>query len=297
MMKRITVIWVACLLSLSAFAQQLPQFSQYVMNQYAINPAVAGSHDALEIKSTNRYQWTGIKDAPRTYTLSLTNPLADGTMGVGAYIFTDIVGPTRRIGIQASYAYHFQVTDDMKIGAALSGGILEYTIDGDKISLTDSNDPALINTLGRTTVFDAKAGIYAYTDKFYLGFSIPQIVQNNLQLHDGIETFSRIESHYFFYAGYKYDVTDEIMLEPSLLIKTVVPTPTRFDMTLRGHYQEKFWLGASYRLDDAMVAMMGYTWEDRILFGYSYDLTLSDLQGYSGGSHELMLGLKLGKLK
>lgn len=295
MRKRILTI-VAVLFGLNMIGQQLPQFSQYLTNEYAINPAVAGSVDALEIRSNNRYQWSGINDAPRTYTLSMTNPIAQGKMGVGAYLYTDIVGPTRRIGFQASYAYHFTVTDDMKIALALSAGILEYTVDGDKIDLAQPDDPSLINTLGRTTVFDAKGGFYAYTDDFYLGFAVPQLAQNNLQIHPSFESVSRIESHYIAYAGYKYQLNDDFVLEPSFLLKSVVPVPTKLEFSLRAHYMDKLWLGTSYRLNDAFVAVLGYTWEDRIVFAYSHDFTTSDLNGYSNGTHELMIGLNLSKL-
>lgn len=295
MMKNSFALVFCLILCVSIGAQQLPQYSQYLMNSYAINPAVAGSSGDLEIRSNNRYQWTGIKDAPRTYTLSLTNPIADGKMGVGAYLYTDIVGPTRRVGLQGSYAYHFQVTDDMKIATALSLGVLEYSVDAGKIDLRESDDPHLSELLGRTLVMDAKVGLYAYTDEFYLGFSIPQLAQNNLEIYDEVSTVSRIESHYYAFAGYKYDLNEEIMLEPSVMIKSVVPTPLRVDISMKGHYQDKFWLGASLRLDDAFVAMIGYTWEDRMVFGYSYDFTTSDLSGYSSGSHELMIGLNLTK--
>jgi len=278
-------------------AQQLPQFSQYLLNDYAVNPAVAGSRDALEIRSNNRLQWTGIQDAPRTYTLSFSDPIANGKMGIGAYLFTDVVGPTRRIGLQGSYAYHFKATDELNIGIALSVGLLEYTIDGDKIRLEEENDPARINTLGRSRVFDSKAGVYVHTDKLFIGFSIPQFFQSNLNLYDVDEPKSRIETHYFAYAGYKLDVSENIMIEPSFMVKSVVPTPAAIDLSLRAFYQQKIWIGSSFRMNDAVVAMLGYKWEDRIVFAYSYDLSMSDITGYSGGTHELMIGLDLSKLK
>lgn len=295
MKMRSLLTLLSILASTAMMAQQIPQFSQYLLNDYAVNPAVAGARDAIEIRSNNRLQWVGIKDAPRTYTLSLTNPISEGKMGVGAYIFTDIVGPTRRIGVQGSYAYHWKIDENFTIGTALSVGLTEYTLDGDKINLENNDDPSRINTLGRSRIFDSKAGLYARSDKFFFGFAIPQLIQSELQLYNGVESVSRIESHYLAYAGYRFDLNEDFILEPSGLYKSIVPTPAAIDISLRAFYQERIWLGASMRLNDAFVAMLGYKWEDRLVFGYSYDFSANGLNGYAGGTHELMIGIDLGK--
>src|SRR5688572_25102725 len=138
--KRPLLLFAAIALACNAWAQQLPQLTQYQFNDYVFNPAVAGSRPFFELRSGHRYQWVGIQDAPRTFTLSAATPLGE-KMGVGGYIFTDHVGPTRRTGFQLSYAYHLRLTGDLKLSMALSAGLLQFLIDGSKITFHDPGDP------------------------------------------------------------------------------------------------------------------------------------------------------------
>src|SRR5688500_2133531 len=127
MMKKILYFLV---IGLSARAQQLPQYSQYMLNEMAINPAVAGRDDFAEVRSNSRQQWIGITDAPRTYMLTLQRPVTGRNMGLGMNLFTDIVGPTRRTGLSFSYAYHLKLNKELNLSFGLSAGILQCGIDG-----------------------------------------------------------------------------------------------------------------------------------------------------------------------
>ena len=122
-------------------AQQIPIYSQFFMNKYVNNPAFAGVDKMFSVNSNHRYQWVGITDAPRTYTLSIDGPTKSLKNGIGAFLYTDHVGPTIRTGIQASYSYHLNLNEKTKLSLSLSGGVLEWKIDGHKLSLTDQNDP------------------------------------------------------------------------------------------------------------------------------------------------------------
>ena len=125
-------------------AQQLPQYTQYMLNQMAINPAVAGKDDYADVRSNNRYQWVGLTDAPRTYMLTLHAPLKNRHMGLGTQVYTDIAGPTRRVGISLSYAYHMNITKKTKLSFGVSAGIQQWGIDGHKIILHDEGDNNLL---------------------------------------------------------------------------------------------------------------------------------------------------------
>jgi type IX secretion system PorP/SprF family membrane protein len=277
-------------------AQQLQQYSQFFMNDFAINPGIAGLRDNIEVRSNNRYQWEGITDAPRTYTLSLNVPMADENIGLGAYIFTDIVGPTRRIGFQAGGAYHLPLSDNMRLGIGFSVGLLEYSIDGEKISLAEEGDQALLNLLGTTRVVDAKVGLILNADNFYVGFSIPQIAQNNLDIYDGSSAgSSTLATHYYMTAGYRFDINEDYTIEPNVMVKYVDPVPVKADFSVRGIWKEMLWLGASYRNNDAFVAMIGFKFYDKILVGYSHDFSTTDIKNYSTGTHEIMMGLDIPK--
>jgi len=300
-MKRAFLIGCVLLGSGWSMAQQLPQYTQYFLNDFVINPAVAGSKGAWIGQSNNRFQWVGIQDAPRTYVLSLHGPLNNEKMGLGAYLFTDITGPTRRTGFSASYAYHIRLTDDIKLGMGLTFGALQFQIDGSKITTQQTGDVAISNGNQSVVVPDAGAGLYAYSDKFFAGFSAPQLIGNEIQFFDDYDSpESRLSRHFFLMGGYNFQVMDDIVIQPSTFIKYVDPLPVQFDVTLRGIYKEIVWAGVSYRMDDAVGFMLGYTFQENLTFGYSYDVATSEIQNHTTGSHELMLGIRFrnrGKIK
>lgn len=284
------------LLGLFVKAQQLPQYSQYMLNQMAINPAVAGKDDFSEVRSNNRLQWVGITDAPRTYMLTLQGPIKAKNMGLGMNLYTDIVGPTRRTGLNFSYAYHLQLNKDIRLSMAASGGILQWGIDGNKITLHDESDQQLHTTYQTTIVPDFGTGLYLYQkNKFYLGFAIPQIYQSQIKLYKGAYKNSRIVSQYNLNGAYMFDVNDDFKVEPSFLLKYEYPAPIKLDLGARVIYKEQIWLGAAYRTSDAFSAIIGYLYQDYLMIGYSYDITTTTIRKYSGGTHEIMLGIKFSK--
>lgn len=280
-----------------AVAQQLPQLSQYQFNDYVINPAVAGSRPFFELRSGHRSQWVGIQDAPRTFTLSGATPVGE-KMGIGGYIFTDHVGPTRRTGVQFSYAYHFKLTDDLKLSFALSAGMLQFLIDGSKIDFHDPNDPVIDDQLRGGIKPDAKFGFYLYHPKFWFGATAPQILGNKVTfLESSTSNLSRLQEHYYVSGGYRIFLGEDWRIEPSFLLKYVDPVPLKVDLTATIKYKNAVWLGASYRTNDAISVMLGYWHKQTFQFGYSYDMITSNLQNYSTGSHEVMLAITIGKTK
>jgi len=300
MEKLIKQIFIFVLLSILLFeakAQQLPQYSQYLINEYVLNPAIGGTKAYYETKSNHRFQWVGITDAPRTFILSMHGPLKAENMGVGGYLFTDVTGPTSRVGAYGSYAYHVQLNETMKLSMGLFGGIVQYNIDGSKITLVDKTDP--LGSMGIESVLipDAGFGLYWYTEDYYLGASVPQLLQNKLKLSDTTNLTGKLNSHYYVMGGYKFKIGTDFEIEPSFLMKMVIPVPMQFDISSKVIYQKMVWVGASYRTFDSMSALIGYSFEEKILFGYSFDFTLSDLKNYNSGTHEVMLGLRFASSK
>lgn len=294
------IIIVVCVCSMLVKGQQLPQYSQYMVNDYVLNPAVGGKKPYFEAKSSNRYQWVGITDAPRTYILSLNGPYRSAKVGLGGYLFTDIVGPTRRTGLYFSYAYHMKLKETLKLSLGLSGGVLQFMIDGSKIILKDKVDLSISNGIQSVVTPDFGFGFYLYTtdQKFYLGASVPQILQNKLRFFDySVSTLSRLVLHYYVTSGYRFDLNDDFAIEPSTVVKFVFPAPPQFDLGARVFYKEKIWLGGAYRTRDAIAAMLGYTYRENLNFAYSYDFTSSNIKNYSSGTHELMIGIKFNKLE
>lgn len=297
MMRRLKIKLLGILMLLGVMhlsAQQLPQYTQYMLNDFPINPAIAGKgKDYWDVISNNRYQWLGITDAPRTYILSLQGPSRNRKMGFGGTLFTDIVGPTRRVGFQAAYSYHLKLNETLRLNLGLSAGVLQYSVDGHKLYLHDNDDPVIPIVYKSALVPDFGAGIYLHSEKLYVSFSVPQFYDAQVKFEDMTHsTLSRIKPHMYGLAGYKFDLGEDFQLEPSVMVKYINPAPVKIDGGLRLNYQKKIWIGVNYRTNDAITGLVGFMYNNWLMFGYSYDYTTTALRNYSTGTHEVMLGLR-----
>lgn len=293
-MKRIIYILLLCLGAFSMKAQQLPMYSQFLFNDYAYNPAVAGSKPYFDVKSGHRYQWVGLTDAPRTYTLTVNGPTKNQKNGLGAFLFTDHVGPTRRTGLQFSYAYHLNITKDVRLSMALSGGLLEWKLDAQKITLYDPSDQVIVNSVMRTIVPDAKFAFYLYGKNWHFGGAAPNLLRSKLKFNNAAYTgLSQLVDHYYVHGGYKFELNDDFTVEPGVLVKYIPnANPLQVDVMARVEWKKQWWLGGTYRTSDAASVMMGYLYRENLMLGYSYDFTTSNLRNYSSGTHELLIGVR-----
>jgi type IX secretion system PorP/SprF family membrane protein len=278
--------------SLASFGQQIPQYSQYMLNDYILNPAITGQYDYWEVKSNNRLQWIGITDAPRTFILSAHGPFKKYNMGMGGSVFADITGPTSRVGFYLSYAYHLKLSKSLRLGMGLSFGLLQYRIDGTKVTLYDNGDPVFVNQMMTVYTADATFGLNLKHKNFNFGISLPQIIGNDLKfLENQEDSQSQLARHYMAMGGYTFHVGD-FGIMPNLLVKYVFPTMPQFDAGVKFDWRDQFWIGASYRHDDAVSFLGGLSYKDFLLIAYSYDMSTSNLKNYSNGSHELMIGVR-----
>lgn len=292
-MRKILLISFLLLSGELLFSQQLPHFSQYYLNDFLINPAIAGTRPYFEGKSAHRYQWEGITDAPRTYTLSAHGPTKNQKMGLGGYLFTDNVGPTRRTGFNLAYAYHLKINQKLNLSLGLSAGILQFMIDGSKITLREEDDDIITNGVQSTLIPDAGFGLYLYHEKYYFGFSAPQLLNNKINFfEDGRNPTGTLPSHFFATAGYNLQLSEDFTLQPSVFVKYVKPAPVQFEGTLKVLYKNKLWLAGTYRDKDAITASLGYLINDSFTVAYAYDFTTTNLRNYSNGTHELLVGIR-----
>lgn len=297
MIKNIT-LGLLLLISANGQAQQLPQFTQYMFNQYAYNPAYAGVQDNWEAVTNNRYQWVGITDAPRTFTLAANGPLKKDNLALGGYVYTDVVGPTRRLGFQTSFSYHLRLTQTIQLSFGLSLGFNQWILDADKITPYHNDDFYFSNGLLKSFDPDGKFGLYLYHDDWFVGASIEQIFHDRLSfLETQVGSESFLEDHYYFLAGYDFHLGDKWDIQPSTLLKLGPPAPFKLDLNLRITYNNMFWAGAGVRLRDAITYMAGFKYNDMLTIGYGFDVTTTDLKNYNSGTHELMLGISFGKGK
>lgn len=278
---------------LKSEGQHLPMFTQFFMNDYVTNIAVAGSRPWFDVRTANRYQWSGITDSPRTFTLSVCGPNKKQNMGYGMYLYTDNVGPTRRTGVQFSYAYHFKLSKTVKLSFGLSGGLLQYMIDGSKIILRDQYDAVISNSLQAALVPDFTFAFYLYHDDWYVGASFPQLVRNKLYFFDyQTQSLSRLEQHYYASAGYTFHLGDDFDAQPNVLFKYVKPLDPQFDFMARFIYKKQVWFGATLRTQDAWALCAGYTYKNNLTIGYSYDVSTTGLKNYNNGTHEITAGIR-----
>lgn len=292
--KYFKALFAALLIAGVYRAQQLPHFSQFVINDFILNPGIAGKNNYFEAKSVARNQWVGITDAPRTYVMSFNGPVRATNVGIGASVYTDITGPTRRTGINATYAYHLKLKEGMKLGLGLTAGLLQFAIDGSKLNMQNANDIAIANGYVNDLIPDFGFGTYLYTEKYYFGIAAPQIYPARIKFFN-YNTASRLATHIYCIGGYKYELNSDFLLEPMIAIKYVNPTPPQADIGLRATYNKMVWLGVTYRTQDAISTMVGYNYKDNLTIGYSYDYTTSTLRKYNTGTHEVLLAIRFYK--
>jgi type IX secretion system PorP/SprF family membrane protein len=289
-MKKI-LISLIMFVSISAYAQQDPLFSQYMFNKLAVNPAYAGSTEMLTADILSRYQWVGIKGAPRSYTVSLHSPLRNNHMGLGLYLYGDILGPTETYGLMGSYAYRIKVGNG-KLCFGLQVGFKYSMFNMDKIKV---QDPDFVYSGQDVKKFipDANFGIYYYSKKWFAGISSKQLFQNQSGLTsvNGQNTYTKLLRHFYGMGGVAIPVSDKVIFRPSVLAKFVPHAPLQCDFNASFVFNNIFWIGASYRTEKAVVFMTEFHVTKNLRIGYSYDMYLNKLMTVNKGSHEIRLGL------
>jgi type IX secretion system PorP/SprF family membrane protein len=286
MKKLLSLALLIISVSSSSIAQQDPQFSQNMFNKLYSNPAYAGSSEGICGTLMYRDQWTGFDGAPKTGLFSIDAPVNFLHGGLGLTILAaDELGFENTFMAKLAYAFRFNIGQgNLAIGADF--GFIQKSIDGDFIS-NDPNDPIIPTSSVSGNIFpDLGAGIYYNSDKLYLGASASHLLESEVDYGDFTTQMAR---HFYFMGGYRIEFSPAISLIPSFHVKNVADQ-TQADINANLHFNNRFWIGGSYRLEDAVVVMAGLNITPNLRLGYSYDFTTSDLQDYSSGSHEIMLG-------
>jgi type IX secretion system PorP/SprF family membrane protein len=290
-MKNGRLIWgVLFMLSLSSvFGQQDAQYTQYMYNMNVLNPAYAGSRGNLSIGLLGRTQWVGIEGAPQTITFSLHSPIGEN-VGLGLSAISDSFGPVNEQSLYIDFSYAIKTSEIGRLAFGIKAGASFLNVD--LLSL-NPNDPEFSNTLSDNVneVYpNIGVGAYYYTDRFYLGLSVPNLIDSNhLKEDSGIVSTASEEMHYFLTSGYVFELSDDLKLKPSVLVKGVFGAPVSVDLSANLLIYDKFEIGLSYRFDDSVSSMLGFQITPEIRVGYAYDYTLSNLGNYNSGTHEIIL--------
>ena len=291
--------------ALTGFAQQRPQYTQYMINPFLLNPAVSGTEDYADIRAGYRKQWTGFDGSPRTMYLSahtnigkqlVTNNRSrnkkNGFHGIGAIITNDAIGPTTTTTFSGAYSYHMKVSRKIFASLGLMGGFNQFSLDGAKLNAATQND-GLIGGMSKIGMGDITLGAWVYSDKFYAGASMAQLAPSIAFTQTGQQTNYQLTKHYFIMAGYRIPLGYDFTFIPSFCIKAATPAPMSFDINAKIRYKDFLWAGVSYRNRDAVAAMVGVIINNMFDISYSYDYITSDINKYTGGSHEIVIGYRL----
>jgi len=294
-MKRLLIILPIVFASLYSMGQQLPLYSQYLMNTYYINPAVAGSKEYAPVKLSVHKQWLGIKDSPSTQVVSGHMMLENDVVGLGGIIFNDNFGPTSHTGVQVSYAYHFYINRLNRISLGLSALGFQYKMDQRFFTLTNPDDNSISYQIEKTFVPDASFGAYVYGPKYAAGISAAHLFQSKLKINQNLDENIMVR-HYFLFGSYRFEFrnTPLVDIEPSILVKTIETVTPQVDFNVKFFYDDDYWAAFSIRPNDAFIAAIGLK-IDNYYFGYAYDFTFSDLSSYTIGSQEIVIGINVGE--
>lgn len=302
----------------AGFSQQVPMYSQYIMNGFLINPSFAGRDGYTSVNLTIREQWVGMEGSPSTYAASfqtrllqnsyiskstsvrkkLVKPTKGGKVGLGGYIFNDNNGIMRRTGFQGTYAYHITMgrtqgyPNDLAFGLAMTG--YQYFVNTEGL-IYEPNDP-LINSYDRSVfVTDFNFGASFTTTKYYAGFAMTNLLRGNLIFGDTSRVKRNELGHFFLTGGIKFPVSTDWVIEPSGFIKSsdMLFKSIQMDITGRVYYKEDYWAGISYRTGDAIIPMLGLKY-DKFYFAYAFDITLTDIRSSTYGTHEISMAVKFG---
>jgi type IX secretion system PorP/SprF family membrane protein len=274
----------------------MPLMSHYMFNGFVINPAYAGSKEYTSAAFLYRKQWAGIEGAPTTYSGSIHGMLKNKKLGIGAFIQQDNIGVIRQTDAYAALAYHLSIGNG-KLSVGLQGGFTNFSSEVVKLTYWDPNDQVFDYNTYSNILPNAGVGIYYYRTKFYAGLSMPYIISydptKNLSA-DPTKLVYKQSRRYIATSGVVIETENNLKFKPSVLIKYEAGGKAQVDLNLNVLINDIFWLGASYRSKEAIVALFEFQASKKLRFGYSYDYTIGELSNYTSGSHEFMIGYDFG---
>jgi type IX secretion system PorP/SprF family membrane protein len=289
-MKRF-IILIGLMAGLLAFGQQDPMFTHYMYNTLSVNPAYAGSREALTVTLLHRNQWVSFPGAPKTTTLSLHTPIFNENVGVGLSIGDDRLGDERFTSIYADFAFGVKLTKKSKLTFGLKAGADLFSADLSALDLDDPNDPAFQYAFKNKVLPNFGFGMYyTYNNKFYAGLSIPRLLEHKFVGENTLISSGLLKGHYYFITGGVVKMSRFVDFKPSALLKMTVGSPMQLDVTALFEFYKRFNVGVMYRTGDGIGALVGIYLYERLLLGYSYDFSFSNTtMKYNQGSHEIML--------
>ncbi|MBS7562791.1 type IX secretion system membrane protein PorP/SprF [Mucilaginibacter sp. Bleaf8] len=295
-----------------AQAQQDAQFSQYMFNGLYINPAFAGYKQDVYLNAFYRSQWTGLEGAPQTFSLAADGAVNDAKVGLGMLVLQDRIGAQSSFAMYGNYAYRLQIGDNenSRLAFGIGAGFVQNGLDGTKLHAVQSDDSYV--PVGNQTVIlpDARLGALYTNERFFAGISLDNVLSRVVSATKDKSIMTPVPiPHFYLTGGTIFDANDQVKIRPSFLIKDDFKGPTSLDINLFALLGERVWIGGTYRTavslynkphlqnglqkSNAMIGVVEFFATDRLRIGYAFDYSLTPLQNYSYGSHELSIGFYL----
>lgn len=323
--KFLNLVIFSCVFAIAGNAQQEYQFANTANNPFLLNPAAGGMTDVMQFEASSRMQWVGYDDGPRSILLSGNSQISfkptekkvlsefnvhDETLFegpkvstskskhvIGGKIWNDQIGVFSKTSVQGSYAYHLPLTKTINFGVGLGFGFSNFRLNEKKVVLHQADDNVYNQFLGSASqqnLGDAQAGLVVYSEKFFVGISSTQLLNNKVKL-DQIMTNSNFNRHFFLIAKYKINAENDFALEPMAVIKYVGNSPLSMDLGARSIFKNSTWFGVQYRTNNALIFQIGSNLVKNLYVNYSYEQCVGKIRTAGSSTHEIQLGYYLGK--
>lgn len=295
-MRKLFTIFLFCIGVTTLHGQQGPLLSHYMFNGLLLNPAYAGSKEYVSTTMMYRKQWAGIEGAPVTYSGTIHGLLKKKKLGLGAVIQQDKIGVTKQTDLYGMLAYHLDLGVG-RVSVGLQAGVSNFSSEVVKLTYWDPGDKVFEYNTFSNLLPNAGFGVYYYRELFYAGLSAPFLVSydpnDQAAFEPGVPVHKMVRRYYGTLGGV-IETEKELKFKPSALIRYEAGSKIQYDLNLNLLINDIFWIGASYRSDESIVALLEYQVSRKLRVGYSYDYTLGELGNYNSGSHEFMIGYDFG---
>jgi len=300
MMHRLNIVKVAGMVTMSmllkvSVGQQDPMYTQYMFNSQTVNPAYAGTWESLGFLALARQQWVGFDGAPSTYTFSMQSILKNPRVAIGLNVVSDRLGLEKRLGVFADYSFKVRVSEEANLRLGLKAGFTNYSNNLSAYNLYSGSraDPVFQGDYDVKFMPNFGIGAFLYRTDYFLGFAIPKIIQNKFINSYTNYTVTAEMRHFFFNAGIVLRISEDLKFKPTFLAKATLGAPVEFDFTANFLLREKLWLGAMYRTGDSFGFIAQWIFDQKLRIGYAVDFTITNLQRYHSGTHEIMVSYEL----
>ena len=278
-------------------AQQEPTYTQYMFNTQTINPAYAGTWESMGFMVLAREQWVGFDNAPSTQTFTFQTLTSNKKVGLGLNIINDKFGLEKRFSIFGDYSYLVQLDNELKLRLGLKVGVSSYSNDLSSYDIIDSSDPMFQGEISHKIMPNFGIGAFLYKDKYYVGLSVPKVIENDFENNVNNYSSQAELRHYYLTAGYVFDLSDNVQFKPTMLTKLSPNTPLQIDLTANFLIAKRFWVGSMYRSGASFGFIAQWIISNKLRFGYAVDFSTTQLQNYNDGTHEIMVSYELSSLK